>query len=87
MIAVRKKYHAFGRGDFAWVDAGTNAVAAYQRRYKNETLLALHNLLDSPVNVEIARKGLDVLTGENIARGAVSLAPFQYRWLLQEFQE
>ncbi|MCK7481680.1 MAG: alpha-glucosidase C-terminal domain-containing protein [Candidatus Moduliflexus flocculans] len=69
------------------MDAGTNAVAAYQRRYKNESLLALHNLSDMPVEVEIAHKGLDVLTGEYIARGAVSLAPFQYRWLLQEFQE
>jgi maltose alpha-D-glucosyltransferase/alpha-amylase len=82
MIAVRRKYRAFGRGGFAWVDAGTNAVAAYERTYNDETLLALHNLSAGPVEVAIACEGTDVLAEENIASGRLTLAPFQYRWLL-----
>lgn len=81
MIAIRRKYRAFGRGDFAWVDAGRKTVAAYKRTYKSETLLALHNLSDKPVEVETC-EGVDVLTEETIAVGKLTLAPFQYRWLL-----
>ena len=35
MIEIRRTHHAFGRGAFEWQDAGTNAIAAYQkqRRY------------------------------------------------------
>jgi maltose alpha-D-glucosyltransferase/alpha-amylase len=83
MIAVRKKHHTFGRGDFAWADAGTNAVAAYQRTSSDETLLILQNLSDQPVEVKIDRRGTDLLTGKQVDSGALTLAPFQYIWLLE----
>ena len=82
MIAVRKKYQCFGRGEFEWVDVGTNAVAAYQRQYENDIMLALHNLGNESVDVRITRNAVDVLSGENFPHGMLSLAPLQYRWLL-----
>jgi maltose alpha-D-glucosyltransferase/alpha-amylase len=82
MIAVRKKYHSFGQGEFKWMEAGTNVVAAYQRRYKNETILALHNLGTVPVDVKIAHNAVDILSGEHVTPGTLTLAPLQYRWLL-----
>lgn len=82
MIAVRKKYRAFGRGTFTWTDAGTNAVAAYQRTCNNEKLLILNNLSEQTTATKIACDGMDILTGENIPSGTLTLAPFQYRWLL-----
>jgi maltose alpha-D-glucosyltransferase/alpha-amylase len=82
MIAIRKKHHAFGRGNFAWVDAGTCAIAAYQRNYRDETLLILQNLSDQAVEAKITHSGTDLLSGEPVAGGALPLAPFQYRWLL-----
>jgi maltose alpha-D-glucosyltransferase/alpha-amylase len=82
MIATRKKHHAFGRGNFTWLNAGTSAVAAYQRNYRDETLLIIQNLSDQAVEAKITHNGTDILTGEHLAGGALSLAPFQYRWLL-----
>ncbi len=82
MIAIRKKHRAFGRGGFAWVDAGTTAVAAYQRTCGDETLLILQNLSDQPVEAKIAHSGTDLLNGEHLTGGALTLAPFQYRWLM-----
>ncbi len=83
MIAVRKQHHAFGRGSFAWAEAGTNAVAAYHRTHQDETLLILNNLSDQPQEVKIERRGTDLLTGKQIDSGALTLAPFQYLWLLE----
>ncbi len=82
MIAVRKEHHAFGRGSFEWVEAGTDAVAAYLRTVPTETILALHNLTDQPAEINLAFRGTDLLTGESIASSIHSLAPLQYRWLL-----
>ncbi len=82
MIAIRKKYQCFGRGEFEWVDVRTNAIAAYQRKYKNEILLAIHNLGDSPVDVNTEQDAVDILSGEDLPHGTLTLAPLQYRWLL-----
>jgi maltose alpha-D-glucosyltransferase / alpha-amylase len=85
MIAVRKQHPAFGRGDFAWSDMGTNAVAAYWRTLDHDRVLALHNLAEHPQSVQLAespRGWIDLLTQARIPRH-VSLEPYQFLWLAE----
>jgi maltose alpha-D-glucosyltransferase/alpha-amylase len=44
MITMRKKYKAFGRGDFTFLNTDNPKVLAFLRRYENETLLIVVNL-------------------------------------------
>jgi len=55
MIRVRKQYRVFGWGDFRWVKIGTNAVAAYLRRWEDETLLILNNLSEQTQKLSIPK--------------------------------
>src|SRR6266508_5294214 len=43
MIATRKQYLSFGRGDFEWLDLSNDHIASFKRTYKDEAILALHN--------------------------------------------
>jgi len=92
MIAVRKQFKAFGWGDFRWVDTGTPAVAAYERRYRDERLLMIHNLTDEYQFLTVSIRGsrnvhpIDIL-GKRIIRTlgngylSIVLVPFRYLWL------
>ncbi len=92
MIATRRKYQAFGRGNFRWLDAGSCAVVAYQRQYKDQRLLIIHNLTDQVQSavIPVARPQnihpLDILSGrwlrplENNFL-TLTLAPYRYLWL------
>ncbi len=85
MIAVRKQHPAFGRGDFAWIDAGSNAVAAYRRTLGSDRVLVLHNLSDRPQPVELAdapRGRIELLTASRSTPPA-SLQPYQFLWLAE----
>ena len=44
MITMRKKYKAFGRGDFSFLNVDNPKVLAFLRRYEDETLLIIVNL-------------------------------------------
>jgi len=44
MITMRKKYKAFGRGDFTFLNVDNPKVLAFLRRYEDETLLIVVNL-------------------------------------------
>ncbi len=91
-IAVRKQHLAFGYGDFTWLGAGSDAVAAYLRHYQGETLLILNNLsgVAQPISVALpegaSRQPEDILTGQPVAptaggRLSLDLPPYGYRWL------
>ncbi|MBI1855634.1 MAG: alpha-glucosidase C-terminal domain-containing protein, partial [Chloroflexi bacterium] len=83
MIAARKQIHAFGWGGFEWLDAGTDSIAAYPRRYKNETLLIINNLSDQKQTVHVPfEEAADILSHENVSLPSLTLRPFQYLWLL-----
>jgi maltose alpha-D-glucosyltransferase/alpha-amylase len=87
MIAVRKQYKAFGRGDFAWVDLGTKAIAAYTRHFQGESLLVINNLSDVPQTVQPALSGeyQDVFTGRPFSFSQpINLQPYQYLWLFKK---
>jgi len=92
MIAVRKQFLSFGRGNFRWMDAGTPAVAAYMRQYDEERLLVINNLTDqiqsAVIPISRARNihPIDILSNRRL-RGlennhlTLTLAPYRYLWL------
>ena len=92
MIAVRKQYLSFGRGNFHWLDAGTSVVAAYMRQFEDERLLIIHNLTDqmqsAVIPISRARNihPIDILANRRL-RGlennhlTLTLAPYRYLWL------
>jgi len=84
MISIRKEHPAIGQGTFEWLATGTNAIAAYKRRHRDETMVILNNLSGQKQTVEL-RKGnaVDVFTNEAISLDAITLQPYQYLWLIQ----
>ena len=89
MIKIRKQ-HAFGRGDFGWIDCQNDQVAVFQRTYEGETILAIHNLsdLEQSVHLEIkvsATSLTDILSHKKFALEngdfTLDLTPYQYLWL------
>jgi maltose alpha-D-glucosyltransferase / alpha-amylase len=85
MLAVRKQHPAFGRGDFAWVDVGSPAVAAYWRTLADDRVLVIHNLSDQAQPIELAdqpHEWLDLLT-QSRSTHHVSLQRYQFLWLAE----
>jgi len=89
MIAVRRQHQTFGRGNFRWVDVGTQAIAAYQRRYKGESLFIINNLsdetqdLDLPSSVRGSYRNL--ITKEIVRlRNTYEIPSCGYAWLRRE---
>ena len=73
LVAVRKSHHAFGWGDFTWVEDAPPAVAAYWRKDRQETLLFLNNLSEQVQEFKIRlqelpsfpqARWLDLLSGQ-----------------------
>jgi maltose alpha-D-glucosyltransferase/alpha-amylase len=88
MIAVRKKQPEFGRGDFEWVDLQNSSIAAYRRMYHGNSILAIHNLQDSPQTISLERKKsaiawTDLLTNKSFDSQELTilLLPYQFLWL------
>ncbi|MGM0464598.1 MAG: maltose alpha-D-glucosyltransferase, partial [Bacteroidota bacterium] len=44
IIAIRKQYKAFSRGDINFIDAGNPKILAFTRKYENEIILVIINL-------------------------------------------
>ncbi len=82
MISVRKQNHAFGWGEFAWVETGANSIAVYTRIYKNETMLIVNNLSGQKQTARLPFKhAANILSQENISLQSLTLQPYQYLWL------
>jgi maltose alpha-D-glucosyltransferase / alpha-amylase len=84
-LRVRREHPAFGRGDFAWVDVGSQAVAAYWRRLADDRVLAIHNLSDQTQPIELAEPAaewIDLLTSSRV-KHPVSLQPYEFLWLTE----
>ncbi|MCI0552539.1 MAG: maltose alpha-D-glucosyltransferase [Anaerolineae bacterium] len=90
MIAVRKRHHAFGRGEIEWVDCQNDRIAAFGRTHEGETILVLHNLSDAKQRVSLKIKGsvkslTDLLTQKAFpfdnGNFDIGLDPYQYLWL------
>jgi maltose alpha-D-glucosyltransferase/alpha-amylase len=44
LVAIRKKFHAFGRGTFHALDPNNRRVLVFLRRYRDEVILCVNNL-------------------------------------------
>jgi len=94
MIALRKASRVLGWGDFAWVDSGSPAVAAYLRTHQSEQMLILNNLSHQAQNVSLklpANKACvftDVFSGTEWHQPGdkdlhITMQPYQFLWLKQ----
>jgi maltose alpha-D-glucosyltransferase/alpha-amylase len=92
MISLRKAHPALGYGDFHWVDASTQSVAAYQRTLKREQYLIINNLKNKQqvVNISLSDQYnshttniLNETNGPEIINGQLSLklGAYRYVWL------
>jgi maltose alpha-D-glucosyltransferase/alpha-amylase len=89
MLQVRKEHRSFGRGDLQWVESGSDQIAAFRREYRDNHILAVHNLGDSAVRFSsrVAQPAplSDLLTGRVFAPKGTSLeldlSPYEYLWL------
>ena len=90
MIALKKQYRAFGRGDFEWVEPGNKSIAAFRRSHGDETILAIHNLSDTPQGISLpvqqpAASITDLLTAREFRPAQqsleIELMPYEYLWL------
>ncbi|HSK65544.1 MAG TPA: alpha-glucosidase C-terminal domain-containing protein, partial [Anaerolineales bacterium] len=91
MLAIRKQHPVFGRGDFKWADIQNDHIAAFERIYGDETLLAVHNLTDTsqPLSLDTKKsstKVTDLLTRREFevidGRVKLELSPYQFLWLI-----
>ncbi|MDH5626646.1 MAG: alpha-glucosidase C-terminal domain-containing protein, partial [Nitrospira sp.] len=92
MIAVRKRYPAFGRGTITFLRPANGKVLAYLRRYEGITLLLVHNLAESAQSVELDLKEFAGSTPIELMGDSrfptvttrpyvVTLAPYGYYWM------
>jgi maltose alpha-D-glucosyltransferase/alpha-amylase len=54
LLAARKRYHAFGRGDLTFLHPDNYKVLAFTRRYNDELILVVANLSRFPQHVELS---------------------------------
>ena len=92
MIAVRKRFPAFGRGAITFLRPGNGKVLAYLREHESVTLLIVHNLAGSAQSVELDLKGFAGSTPIEVLGEArfpmlkenpyiLTLAPYGFYWL------
>ena len=83
MIAIRRLHPAFGWGTFEWVETGAASIAAYTRKYKDETMFVLNNLSDQVQTAHLTQgQAVNAFTGETISSGTLVLRPYQYLWFI-----
>jgi maltose alpha-D-glucosyltransferase/alpha-amylase len=88
MIGIRKQHHAFGWGEFHWLDCDNNSVAAFNRTFKTGNITAIHNLsgVEQGVNgIRLEKPATDLLTNKiHIPENGnmdLRLKPYEYLWL------
>ncbi len=87
LTALRKKYHAFGRGRTCFVDLGNEHVLAYERQWQDEQILVVNNLAASSQTIHLGaykdRTGWDILNAREFEfPPRAQLEPFEFLWLL-----
>lgn len=92
LIVVRKKYASLGRGSHSFLRVENPAILAILREEGDETILAVHNLANEPVEAVlpleafVGREPTDIL--DDSAFSSIStepyrltLQPYAYHWL------
>jgi maltose alpha-D-glucosyltransferase/alpha-amylase len=91
LIAVRKRYQAFGRGSIQFLRPRNEKVLAYLRRYGESVLLLVHNLAGSAQAVELDLASFDGATPIELFDGSrfprvgrspytLTLGPYGHYW-------
>ncbi|HEU4577015.1 MAG TPA: alpha-amylase family protein [Polyangiaceae bacterium] len=91
MIRMRKEIPEFGWGDFTVIDTKNDGVLCLRYDWRNNGVIALHNLRDEAVQVEFSLAGdhgktlVNLLTGDHSeanARGRhrIVMEPYGYHW-------
>jgi len=92
MIATRKGHPALTRGEIRFLETENKAILAFTRSQGGETVLAVHNLSDEPVEVALdlgeyqGSEAVDVLDGaapSPVGEGpyVLELERYGYRWM------
>lgn len=91
MIATRKQYRVFGRGDYELISLANGAVLGIIRQNEGERVLALHNLSGVEQRAEIRNLGEVTVGARNlldkadasikVLAGVRTLKPYEYVWL------
>lgn len=95
LIALRKRYQAFGRGTLEFLQPANRKILAFLRRYKNETILVIANLSRFVQHVELdLSRWQNMVPIEMFGRNAfprigkqpypLSLAPHGFIWFALE---
>jgi maltose alpha-D-glucosyltransferase/alpha-amylase len=93
LIAIRKRYQAFGRGTIEFLRPRNEKVLAYLRRYGETVLLLVHNLAASAQAVELDLAQFSGATPIELFGDSrfpqvgkqpymLSLAPYGYYWFM-----
>jgi len=86
LIKIRKKQQAFHpNADFEILEIDPK-VFAIKRYCEDQTIYALTNISSKDLSVslsgnEVAGQMTDLITGEKITTGSITLKPYQYMWL------
>jgi maltose alpha-D-glucosyltransferase/alpha-amylase len=92
LISLRKANPLLGWGDFTWLDAGSNSIAAYLRSGSEGRILVLNNLSNELQHVHVPIPGIDSAATRDLFTAAlgpevvqqsldISLPPYGYVWL------
>lgn len=92
LIATRKAYAVFGRGDCRFLDLDNKAILAYHRRYEGQHCLVVANLagqtqmVNLPLPEFVGQTPRDMLSAQSLTpinqtSYRLTLAPYQYYWL------
>ena len=97
LIRMRTKCLEFGRGSYTIIDTGHPGVFAHCSKLENEIALALHNLTENEVTVEIdlgkdeVKRLVDVFGDANYeflnGTRKIKLNPLGYRWFQGRIEE
>jgi maltose alpha-D-glucosyltransferase/alpha-amylase len=92
MIGARKQSPVFSRGSLEFLEPEDQAILVYLRRYEDEVLLAVHNLVDEERSARlnlyefVDRAPYDLLAAATLPiigpePYVLTLPPYGYRWL------
>jgi maltose alpha-D-glucosyltransferase/alpha-amylase len=84
MVHTRKNLNMLPKGTMEWMHDHPNASLSFWRQDEAGILMALHNLSDERITVDIPEGHyIDALvTGERESGGEIVLEPYAYRWLM-----
>ena len=79
LIALRKEYPVFEEGEFTLLEPENDALFAYERRTKAETLLVLCNFTGKEIENPISAEGMALLLGTYGDDQSETLRPYEAR--------